>query len=107
MGLIFWLSSIPDLRSSWQPMWDLILRKFAHVGEYAVLAVLSFAALRASGVSRRRALWFGFLIASVYAMTDEYHQTFVAGRHGTPVDWLIDTLGAGVGILWLARRWNK
>ena len=31
-----------------------------------------------------------------YAATDEYHQTFVEGRHGTPVDWLIDTAGAAV-----------
>ncbi len=42
-------------------------------------------------------------IAVLYAVSDEYHQTFVAGRHGSPIDVLID--GAGVAIAWaLVRR---
>ena len=35
-----------------------------------------------------------FALTSAYAASDELHQTFVGGRHGTPVDWLIDTAGA-------------
>jgi VanZ family protein len=41
-----------------------------------------------------RAALFAFLIASGYAATDEYHQTFVEGRHGSPIDWAIDSAGA-------------
>ena len=45
------------------------------------------------------------LLASAYAVTDEFHQTFVPGRHGTPVDWAIDTAGALLGLALLRRRW--
>jgi VanZ family protein len=47
----------------------------------------------------RRAILLAFLISSAYAATDELHQSFVEGRHGTPVDWAIDTAGAGLAAL--------
>ena len=53
------------------------------------------ARLRA-GLGGRRAALVALLISSGYAATDEFHQTFVEGRHGTPVDWLIDTAGAAL-----------
>ena len=37
-------------------------------------------------------------------MTDELHQTFVDGRHGNPVDWLIDSAGAALAALRLRTR---
>ena len=43
------------------------------------------------------------LLGSAYAVTDELHQIFVSGRHGSPVDWLIDTLGVVAGVLLFAR----
>ena len=45
-------------------------------------------------------------IALLYAATDEFHQTFVAGRHGTPVDVAIDAIGCGLAALawWLTTR---
>jgi VanZ family protein len=98
-ALIFALSSIPSLNSG-LGTWDYVLRKCAHMTEYAILAVLLW---RAVG-SELPALG----LASAYAVTDELHQTFVAGRHGSPIDWAIDTAGAliGLGVLrWrLARR---
>jgi VanZ family protein len=42
-------------------------------------------------------------IALAYAATDELHQHFVAGRHGTPWDVAIDAAGIGIGVL-VARR---
>ena len=48
------------------------------------------------GLGPRRAALVGFLISSGYAATDELHQTFVEDRNGNPVDWLIDTAGAGL-----------
>ena len=38
-----------------------------------------------------------------YAATDEWHQTFVEGRHGTPVDWLIDAAGVAIA----AAVWTR
>ena len=93
-GLIFALSSIPSLDSG-LGTWDLVLRKLAHFAEYGVLAVLAYRA-----VGRAPA---AIGIASLYAVTDEFHQAFVTGRHGSPVDWLIDTAGAAVGVLLYAR----
>jgi VanZ family protein len=42
-------------------------------------------------------------IALAYAATDEYHQTFVAGRHGSPVDVLIDAAGIAIAMAATAR----
>jgi VanZ family protein len=44
------------------------------------------------------------LLGSAYAATDEVHQAFVAGRHASPLDWLIDTAGVIAGVL-LYTRW--
>lgn len=86
MGLIFFLSAQPDL-SSGLGTWDLVLRKLAHMTEYALLFLLW-----------RRALphqppWIPAAIAIAYAITDELHQTTVAGRHGAATDVLIDATG--------------
>ena len=93
-AVIFALSSIPSL-STHLGTWDTILRKGAHLTEYAILAVL-FA--RATG-SRTA----GLLLTVAYACTDEWHQTFVRGRHGSPVDVGIDAIGALIGLCVLSR----
>ena len=104
MALIFWLSSIPDLRSGFQPLWDLVLRKFAHAGEYAVLGWLSYRAFAINGVSRNRAVAYAVAIGVLYAASDEYHQTFVPGRNGAFLDASVDAWGALVGVL-VRVRW--
>ena len=96
MGLIFALSAQPDLGTDLGTA-DLIARKLVHMTEYGLLFILW---LRALGW---RAPWAAALIALAYAATDEYHQTFVEGRHGTPVDVLIDATGVGIAYL-LQRR---
>jgi VanZ family protein len=93
-AVIFALSSIPSL-STHLGTWDTILRKGAHLTEYAILAVL-FA--RATG-SRPAAL----VLTVAYAGTDEWHQTLARGRHGSPVDVGIDAIGALIG-LWVLSR---
>lgn len=97
MGVIFLLSAQPHL-SSGLGAWDLIGRKFIHAGEYALLCFLWWRALRTK-VSHRAALACAFALAVGYSATDELHQTFVNGRHGTPVDVLIDAVGAGL-VVW-------
>ena len=39
-----------------------------------------------------------------YQTSDEYHQMFVAGRHGSPVDWLIDATGVAIAAYAFSRR---
>jgi VanZ family protein len=89
-GVIFALSSIPSLGTG-LGTWDLILRKGAHVTEYAVLAFLLVRALDREAP----ALALGVL----YAASDELHQAFVRGRHASPVDVAIDTVGLLIGLL--------
>ena len=102
MGVIFALSAQPSLDSGLGVV-DQIGRKLIHFGEYALLCSLWWRAL-ASVTTPRRAALLAFLIASGYAATDEFHQTFVDGRHGTPVDWLIDSAGAALVALRLGTR---
>jgi len=87
------------------------VRKGAHAVEYTILAALSAACLLAWGV--RRCRWIAPLawaFASIYAMTDEYHQLAVAGRAGQWSDVCVDALGAAIGVgifclaLWRVRR---
>ena len=96
MALIFFLSAQPDL-SSGLGDWDLLLRKLAHMTEYALLFVLWRRALP------RQSPLVALAIAVGYAITDEIHQTSVSGRHGAPTDVLIDVAGALVG--WLT--WHR
>ena len=88
-GLIFTLSSIPDLGTGLGD-WDLLLRKLAHAAEFAVLGVLFLRAVERPALA--------FLLASAYAVSDEIHQIFVPGRLGSPLDVLIDVAGVAVGI---------
>ena len=80
--------------------WDVILRKLGHVTGYALLTGLWWWALR--GVTAR-SLLIAVCIAFAYACTDEFHQTFVSGRTGTPVDVAIDSIGIGLAA-WLILR---
>ena len=73
-GVIFTLSSIPSLNSGLGG-WDYVLRKLAHMAEYAILALLL---VRATG-----SYAWAFALAVAYACTDEVHQLFVRGRHGS------------------------
>ena len=102
MAVIFFFSAQPSLDSG-LGLIDQIGRKVIHFAEYALLCFLFWRALETS-TNPRRAVLLAFVLASAYAVTDEYHQSFVEGRHGTPVDWLIDSAGAAAAALWLRTR---
>ena len=102
MGVIFAFSAQPSLDSGLGVI-DHIGRKLVHLAEYGLLCFLWWRALKEVTNGRRAAL-LAFVLASAYAITDELHQTFVDGRHGTPVDWLIDSAGAAAAALKLRSR---
>ena len=100
MALIYALSAQPDLGTG-LGVWDTVLRKLAHI---AIFGVLWLALARATDW-RRPVL--ATVIAVLYAISDEFHQTFGNDRHGSPLDVAIDTIGMGLAALaWLqaARR---
>ncbi len=87
-GLIFALSSIPGLGTG-LGIWDLVLRKLAHATEFAVLGFL---------LARAVPLLPAFVLGVLYAVSDEVHQAYVAGRHGAPLDVAVDAVGVLVGL---------
>jgi VanZ family protein len=95
-ALIFVLSDQPDLTTG-TGTWDTILRKGAHVAEYAVLGGLLWRALG----STTPALAAGI----AYAVTDEIHQSFVPGRYASALDVAIDAVGVVAGVLVASRVW--
>lgn len=91
------------------------LRKAVHATVYFVLALLLLAIGRVIFGNKKYLLScvIAILLCFLFALTDEYHQTFVAGRTGQMMDVLIDTAGACIGILlfssyyfvwWLGQR---
>jgi VanZ family protein len=95
-AVIFTLSSISSL-STGLGTWDTILRKGAHLTEYAVLGGLLYRALGREPLA--------LAVGIAYAATDELHQYFVRGRHASPVDVAIDAVGVAAGmLLWLRLR---
>jgi VanZ family protein len=99
MGVIFYFSA--QTSSGDHPWWDVIFRKLGHVTGYALLTTLWWWALR--GVTARPLL-IAVCIAFAYACTDEFHQTFVSGRTGTPVDVAIDSIGMAIAALLIRTR---
>lgn len=80
-----------------------VIRKLAH---FSIFALLGFSAMVAAGTYKigsrkatavRLALCAAFCLA--YAISDEFHQTFVSGRNGNATDVLIDFSGACLGML--------
>jgi VanZ family protein len=101
MAVIFFFSAQPNLNSGLGWI-DHVGRKFVHASEYALLCFLWWRALR-TRLGATRALACAWAVAALYAASDEYHQTFVAGRHASWVDVAIDSMGAGLFVL-LALR---
>lgn len=92
MAVIFILSAQPNL-STGLGWIDLVGRKFVHAALYAALCAAWWRAL-ATRTPLRPAVAMALVITLAYALSDEYHQAFVTGRHGSPVDVLIDAAGA-------------
>ena len=101
-----WL--IPDIAPETIRSVQFAVRKAAHVVEYAVLAALLLRAIRGERTELRLpSAVLAVALAVAWAVLDEYHQSFVASRTGSPGDVLIDTAGAvlgATGYWWAVRR---
>lgn len=78
---------------------EYLVRKLAHMTEYAILALLAYAFYVSMEVKGRKKYLASLATASLYAVTDEVHQLFVAGRSGSFRDVCIDTAGAALALL--------
>jgi len=91
-----------------------VIRKCAHLTEYAVLALLLWRAVRRSAKTDSHSWnWpdvrLTVLLVMLYAATDEFHQSFVPTRTSLVSDVFIDTTGGALGLfaLWMIGRWRK
>jgi VanZ family protein len=98
MALIFLLSAQPGLRVSDDANVDRPIRTLAHLASYAVLAALLVRALATRGGPTRVAAFGAWVVAVLYGVSDEIHQSFVPDRTGRPSDVLIDAIGAAIGV---------
>lgn len=102
-GLIFFFSAQPRL-STGLGAWDLVMRKLAHMFVFGVLTFLAWRAIRQHGVSPGTALAVAAAGSLAYAISDEYHQSFVAGRSATAYDVGFDLGGILIAAALIRRR---
>ncbi len=76
-----------------------IVRKIAHFSEYAIGGVLFILLFYTYTWSNKKRILISILLGIWYAITDEFHQTFIPERHGSIIDILIDSLGVITGII--------
>ena len=102
--LVLWL--FPDTSPEAMLAIHGVTRKIAHLTEYALLGVLAARAFRGSSREALRKWWFlvSLALIIVYALVDEYHQSFVPSRTGTIYDSLIDMVGGLAALIIVNRR---
>ena len=104
--MIFVLSNQPGLAVSDDRGVDLPLRHLAHVVVYAALTVFVGWALAGARSPSRRVTAAAAVLALLYGVSDEWHQTFVPSRSGRPEDLVWDGIGVliGAAVLLLTAR---
>lgn len=100
MAVLFRLSSVPG---------SSLPGRFGTLGHFVTYAILGALLVLALGRGRQpgTTIALAVMIASLYALTDEFHQSFVPLRTPDVADWGVDTLGSFAGawaVVWLARR---
>ena len=110
--LLRWL--VPGIADETVGQVQFIVRKSGHMSEFAVLALLLWRARCWQRMSHAptwnwpEARWV-WLATTLYAASDEFHQSFVPSRDAAVLDVAIDAIGAALGLtgLWLIGRWRK
>jgi len=107
--VIFLFSSLSSVETPFLIWWDVLIKKTAHLIEYAILAILLFRALRMTYENRKSQsslLQMSGILSSLYAVSDEIHQGFTPGRTPTVRDVIIDIIGITLA-LFLVKKLNE
>jgi VanZ family protein len=105
---LLWLKPGMTQEATWGII--VVMRQCAHVGEYMVLALLMWRALRSgTSMSMRMSTLYGvvLLACTLFASSDEFHQIFVKSRTPSVRDVLLDVGGASLGLLIAASFANR
>lgn len=76
---------------------EIPVRKLAHMTEYCVFSLTILFPLYLYGVRGKHLLLFTLVFCVCFAASDEFHQSFVAGRGPSIKDVLIDSIGGSIG----------
>lgn len=96
-GLIFAFSAQTNLRFVPDEGLDFVIRKLGHMAVFGILALLLWRAFARTTTLRRPWAW-ALASTVLYAMSDEFHQSFVAGRNASMRDVAIDAAGALIAV---------
>ncbi len=109
MGVIFAFSNQAhsgEITGHYFGSFNVLVRKCGHLSEYAVLLFLLRRALLRTACGGIYDFAVPYALCVLYAATDEYHQSFVAGRSSSPSDVAVDSVGALIGFI-LIKAWVK
>lgn len=107
MVTIFGFSSIPSTEMPSFGLLDYLVKKGGHALGYGLLGLAYLHGLRGEKDDVDN-LWFfiAWALAALFSATDEFHQSFVTGRHPAVTDVMIDAFGAAIALI-LANRYFK
>ena len=94
-GFIYWLSAQESLPV---PQIFTLQDKLEHAGAYFVMSLLAWRYFRHWLKCHRMPFLIAVGFCSFYGATDEWHQSFVIGRTPDILDWLADSMGAGLAM---------
>src|SRR5260370_789557 len=103
--MLRWL--FPQMSDERTVLLHFLVRKAGHFTEYAILGLLAARAFSASSHTALRLSWFlaALILVSVYALSDEYHQSFVPSRTSSIYDSFIDIAGGLAALAsWRMKR---
>lgn len=83
---------------------DFLVKKMIHMIEYAILSILIYRGLFNYGFDKKKSLFLSLLLAGLYAVSDEFHQSFTPGREPKIRDVLIDLAGSFIALYAVVNR---
>ena len=104
---------LPDISERGLEQIVFVVRKAAHVTEYAVLAWLLARALLKPGTPEgrwhRKLVLIAWVVVALYSASDEIHQAFVPNRTSRAADVVLDSFGGALGLiaLYYFGRWRR
>ena len=104
VGAMYWSSSVPDVSTTGQDPAVLLVFNVSHAPLFAGLAYCWLKAVSNGDLPSRADYWVTFLGAGTCAVFDEWHQSFVPGRHASVSDLLLDFAGIGGVLLFVHLR---
>ena len=108
MIAIFGFSSLPSAEMPNFGLLDFIVKKGGHALGYGLLALAFLRGLKGeSSAVVSRQLLVAWILATLYSATDEYHQSFVPGRHPAFTDVMIDSVGAAAALILAGKYWKE